>query len=73
MKFSWAISWVKWLNSEKTNVSKTISVLAFRVLNHIPEMLFFSPFKHLTQLIVQENFIILSHRKQQISQLKKCY
>jgi hypothetical protein len=24
MKFSQAISWVKWLSSEKTNVSKTI-------------------------------------------------
>jgi hypothetical protein len=27
MKFSRAISWVKWLSGEKTNVSKTISVL----------------------------------------------
>jgi len=32
MKFSWAISWVKWLSGEKTNVSKTISVLVLRVL-----------------------------------------
>jgi len=32
MKFSQAISRVKWLNGEKTNVSKTISVLFFRVL-----------------------------------------
>jgi hypothetical protein len=31
-KFSRAISRVKWLSSEKTNVSKTISVLVFRVL-----------------------------------------
>jgi hypothetical protein len=32
MKFSRAISRVKWLRGEKTNVSKTISVLIFRVL-----------------------------------------
>jgi len=32
MKFSWAIGWVKWLSGEKTNVSKTISVLVLRVL-----------------------------------------
>jgi hypothetical protein len=32
MKFSWAISQVKWLSSEQTNVSKTISVLVLRVL-----------------------------------------
>jgi hypothetical protein len=32
MKFSWAMSWVKWLNSEKTNISKTISALVLRVL-----------------------------------------
>jgi hypothetical protein len=31
MKFSWAISRVKWLSGEKTNVSKTISVLVLRV------------------------------------------
>jgi hypothetical protein len=32
MKFSWAISRVKWLSREKTNVSKTFSVLVLRVL-----------------------------------------
>jgi hypothetical protein len=32
MKFSQAISRVKWLSAEKTNVSKTISVLVLRVL-----------------------------------------
>jgi hypothetical protein len=32
MNFSRAISRVKWLSGEKTNVSKTISVLALRVL-----------------------------------------
>jgi hypothetical protein len=31
MKFSQAISQVKWLSGEKTNISKTISVLVFRV------------------------------------------
>jgi hypothetical protein len=32
MKFSQAISQVKWLSGEQTNVSKTISVLVLRVL-----------------------------------------
>jgi len=32
MKFSQAISWVKWLSGEKTIVSKTISDLVLRVL-----------------------------------------
>jgi hypothetical protein len=32
MKFSRAISRVKWFSGDKTNVSKTISVLVFRVL-----------------------------------------
>jgi hypothetical protein len=32
MKFSRAISQVKWLSSEETNGSKTISVLVLRVL-----------------------------------------
>jgi hypothetical protein len=32
MKFSQAISQVKWLNREKTNISKTISVLVLRML-----------------------------------------
>jgi hypothetical protein len=31
MKFSWAVSRVKWLSGENTNVSKTISVLVLRV------------------------------------------
>jgi hypothetical protein len=44
MKFSQAVSQVKWLNGEKTSVLKTISVLVLRVL-------VFSPFNHLTQLI----------------------
>jgi hypothetical protein len=32
MKFSQAISQVKWLSGEKANVLKTISVLVLRVL-----------------------------------------
>jgi len=32
MKFSQAISQVKWLGGEKTNILKTISVLVLRVL-----------------------------------------
>jgi hypothetical protein len=32
MKFSWAVSQVKWLNGEETNVLKSISVLVLRVL-----------------------------------------
>jgi hypothetical protein len=35
MKFSWAISQVKWLNDEKANVLKTISLLVIRVLTWI--------------------------------------
>jgi hypothetical protein len=31
MKFSRAISWVKWLSGEKNNVLKTISVLVLMV------------------------------------------
>jgi hypothetical protein len=51
-KFSQAISQVWWLNSEKTNVPKTIPVLVLRVLIS-------APFNHLTQLVAQENFIIV--------------
>jgi len=47
MMFSWAISQVNWLNSEKANISKTISVLILRVF----EMVIFLPFNHLTWLI----------------------
>jgi hypothetical protein len=63
MKFSWAVSWVKWLNGEKTNVLQTISVLVLRVLRTRTEMVFetlvFSLLNHLTWLIALENFIIL--------------
>jgi hypothetical protein len=56
MRFSRAISWVKWLIGKKANVSKTISVLVLRVL-------VFSPFKHLTRLITWENFITVRRRE----------
>jgi hypothetical protein len=53
MKFCQAIGQVKCLNGEKSNVSKTISVLILRVTG--TEMVFktlvFSLFNHLTQLI----------------------
>jgi hypothetical protein len=62
MKFSWAISWVKWLSSEKTNVSKTEMVF---------KTLVFTPLNHLTQLIAQENFIIFCHRESNKSQKVK--
>jgi hypothetical protein len=59
MKFSRAVSRVKWLSGEKTNVSKTISVLV--TLRTRAEMVFetlvFSQQNHLTQLIARENFI----------------
>jgi hypothetical protein len=32
IKFSQSTSWVKWFKGEKTNISKTISVLILRVL-----------------------------------------
>jgi hypothetical protein len=57
MKFSRAISQVKWLSGEKTNVLKTISVLVLRVLvlrtrtEMVFETLLFSPLNHLTWLI----------------------
>jgi hypothetical protein len=78
VKFSQAISWVKWLSGEKTNVLKTISVLVLRVLVCISktisvlvrtrteivfEMLVFSLLNHLTRLIARENFIILSRQE----------
>jgi hypothetical protein len=73
MKFSQAISRVKWLNDEKTNVSKSISVLVLRVHNQtstlrtrtelVFETLVFSPLNHLARLIARENFITLSRRE----------
>jgi hypothetical protein len=61
-KFSQAISQFKWLNGEKNNVLKAISVLVLKVLR--TEMIFgtlvFSLFDHLTWLTALLNFIILS-------------
>jgi hypothetical protein len=56
MKFFQAISWVKWLDGEETNILKTISVLALRVLiwtrtEIVFKTMVFSPSSHLTQLI----------------------
>jgi hypothetical protein len=65
MKFSWAISLVKWSSGEKnhhfedhlclvmTSTPRTRTKMVF-------ETVFFLPLNHLTQLIAQENFIILS-------------
>jgi hypothetical protein len=79
MKFSRAISQVKWLSGEKTNILKTFSVLVLRVLGQTStlrtrtEMVFktlvFSLLNHLTQLIAQENFIILSRQESNKSHL----
>jgi len=62
-----AVSRVKRLNGERTNASKSISVLVLRVLiwihmdrNGLQNP---PPFNHLTRLIAQENFIILSRQK----------
>jgi hypothetical protein len=62
IKSSRAISHVKWLNGEKTNISRIISVLVLRVLKYT-EKLVFSPFNHLMQLIAREDFIIHSRRE----------
>jgi hypothetical protein len=35
IKYSWTTSRAKWLSDEKTNVSRTISVLVFRVLMYL--------------------------------------
>jgi len=76
MKFSRAISRVKWLSGEKTNVSKTVSVLVLRVHPEVFETLVFSPLDHLTRLTAGENFIILSRREgnkpQNVKILRKC-
>jgi hypothetical protein len=57
MKFSRAISQVKWLSGEKTNASQT-STLRTRT-EMVFKILVFSPLNHLTRLIARENFIIL--------------
>jgi hypothetical protein len=50
LKFSQAISQVKWLNSGKNNVLKAISVLilTLRMKTEMVFEMFFSPFNHLT-------------------------
>jgi hypothetical protein len=69
MKFSQAISQVKWLSCEKTKVLKTISVLVLGVLETVFKKLIFSLLNHLTLLIAQENFIILSCQESNKSHL----
>jgi hypothetical protein len=72
MKFSRAISRVRWFSSVETNVSKTISVLILRVVELIKvrtrtEMVFktlvSTKLNHLTRLIARENFIILTRQE----------
>jgi len=60
MKFSRAISRVKWLSGEKTLRTRTEMVF---------ETLVFSPLNHLTRLIARKNFIILSRRESNKSHL----
>jgi hypothetical protein len=71
MKFSWAISQVRWFSFLETSVLKVIAVLVLRVnsttlrtrTEMVFEMLVFKKMNHLTWLIVRENFIILTHRE----------
>jgi hypothetical protein len=69
MKFSQAISQVKWLSSEETNISKTVSVFILIQTSTLRtrtemvfEMLVFSLLNHLSWLIARENFFILGNR-----------
>jgi hypothetical protein len=71
MKFSWAISWVRWFSFVETNISKTISVLVLRVVELVFEMLVSTELNHLTQLIACENFIMLTHRESIKSYMKR--
>jgi hypothetical protein len=57
IKFSRASSRVKWLKVDKTDISRTISVLVLR------ETEVLSTFNHLTRLEARENFINLSRRE----------
>jgi hypothetical protein len=75
IKYSRATSRVKWLNGEKTNVSRTISVLVLRALKYFGtlrtrtemtlETLVFSSFNNLMRLADREYFII--RHTQQVS------
>jgi hypothetical protein len=58
IKFSRAISRVKRLSGEKTNVSKTMTRTKM-----VFETVVFSLLNHLTRLIAREYFIILSRRE----------
>jgi len=58
MKFSQAISWVRWFSSVETNISKTNSTTLRTRTEMVFEMLVSTKLNHLTQLIAQENFII---------------
>jgi hypothetical protein len=73
MKFSRAISRVKWLSGEQINVSKNIwqtSTLRTRT-EMVFETLVCSPLNHMTQLIARENFIMLSRRESNKSHYSK--
>jgi hypothetical protein len=70
IKHSRAISHVNRLNSEKTSVSRNISVLVFGIHQYPededrdgPWNVGFSPFNQLTRLIARECFIIESRRE----------
>jgi hypothetical protein len=56
IKYSWASSRTRWLNAEQSNISKTVSVVVIimelmRRTHIILEMLFHSPFNHLTSML----------------------
>jgi len=67
MKFSRAISRVRWFSFVETNVSKTISVLVLRVVEltkMVFETLVSTKLNHLNRLIARENFIKFMRRLQ---------
>jgi hypothetical protein len=61
MMFSRSISRVKWLSGEQGTRTKMVF-----------ETLVCSPLNHLTRLIARENFIILSLRESNKSQVRVC-
>jgi hypothetical protein len=70
MKFSRAISRVRWFSFVETDVSKTISVLLLRVVElmrtrtkMVFETFVSTKLNHLTLMITRENFIILTRRE----------
>jgi hypothetical protein len=64
LKYARATSRVRWLNGE-TKVSRTISVLVIMLMRTemVLETLVYSPFNHLTRLLVREYFIEFSLRE----------